>query len=152
MHLVRTLGFGNKDLRADLVASTRFHRLLRRGREYGKKLSPEEALQPAPAGDSERGLQFVAVNANIQRQFEFIQNAWLMRTKFDGLTEESDPLLGNREAVTGCPFTNTFSLPQQGRVRRRVMDVPQFITVRGGAYFFLPSMRGLKYLAKLGGQ
>jgi deferrochelatase/peroxidase EfeB len=151
IHLVRILGFGNKDLRADLVASTRFHRLLRRGREYGENLSPEEALQPAPANDSERGLQFVAVNANIQRQFEFIQNAWLMRTKFDGLTEESDPLLGNREAVPGCPFTNTFSLPQQGRVRRRVMDVPQFITVRGGAYFFLPSMRGLKYLAKLGG-
>ena len=151
IHLVRILGFGNKDLRADLVASTRFHRLLRRGREYGENLSPEEALQPPPANDSERGLQFVAVNANIQRQFEFIQNAWLMRTKFDGLTEESDPLLGNREAVPGCPFTNTFSLPQQGRVRRRVMDVPQFITVRGGAYFFLPSMRGLKYLAKLGG-
>jgi Dyp-type peroxidase family len=151
IHLMRTLGFGNKDLRADLVSSTRFHRLLRRGREYGENLSPEDALQPAPANDPERGLQFVAVNANIQRQFEFIQNAWIMRTKFDGLTEESDPLLGNREAVPGCPFTNTFSLPQKGHVRRRVMDVPQFVTVRGGAYFFLPSMRALKYLASIGG-
>ena len=150
IHLIRILGFGNRDLRADLVASTRFHRLLRRGREYGELLSPEEALQPAPPNDSERGLQFVALNANIQRQFEFIQNAWIMRTKFDGLTEESDPLLGNREPVPGCPFANTFSLAQKGRVRRRIMDVPQFIMVRGGAYFFLPSMRALKYLEKLG--
>jgi deferrochelatase/peroxidase EfeB len=151
IHLTRILGFGNGDLHRDLVASTRFHRLLRRGREYGQNLTPEEALQPAPPNDPERGLQFVAVNANIQRQFEFIQNAWIMRTKFDGLTEESDPLLGNREAVPGCPFTNSFSLPQEGRVRRRIMGIPQFTTVRGGAYFFLPSIRAVRYLAKIGG-
>jgi deferrochelatase/peroxidase EfeB len=150
MHLLRILGFGNKNVRADLISSTRFHRILRRGREYGEKLSPDDALQTAPEHDSERGLQFLAVNANIQRQFEFVQNAWIMRTKFDGMTEESDPLLGNREPVAGCPFTNTFSLPQDGRVRQRIMDVPQFITVVGGAYLFLPSMRAIRYLATIG--
>lgn len=149
-HLTRLLGFGNKDFRADLIASTRFHRLVRRGREYGEKLSPDDALQPAPQGDSERGLQFIALNANIERQFEFLQNAWMMRTKFGGLTEESDPLLGNRETVRGCPFTNVFSIPQENGLRQRVMNLPQFITVRGGAYFFLPSIRALKYLAKIG--
>lgn len=149
-HLIRILGFGNKNIRDDLTASTRFHRLLRRGREYGQKISPEDALLPAPPNEPPRGLHFVAVNANIERQFEFVQNAWMMRTKFDGLTEESDPLLGNREPVRGCPFTNTFSIPQENSVRRRVMDVPQFISVRGGAYFFLPSLRALKYLCKLG--
>lgn len=150
-HLIRTLGFGNKNVRDDLIASTRFHRLLRRGREYGQKLSPEAALQPAPSDDGPRGLHFVAVNANIVRQFEFVQNAWMARTKFDGMTEESDPLLANREALAGCPFTNTFSLPQENGIRRRIMNVPQFITVRGGAYFFLPSLRALRYLCKLGG-
>jgi deferrochelatase/peroxidase EfeB len=149
-HLIRILGFGNKNVRADLISSTRFHRILRRGREYGEKLSPDDALQTGPKNDSERGLQFLAVNANIQRQFEFVQNAWIMRTKFDGMTEESDPLLGNREPVPGCPFTNTFSLPQDQRVRQRIMDVPQFITVVGGAYFFLPSMRAIRYLATIG--
>ena len=150
-HLIHILGFGIKNLRGDLISSTRFHRLLRRGREYGEKLSPDDALQAAPENDSESGLQFLAVNANIQRQFEFIQNAWLVRTKFDGMTEESDPLLGNRAPVPGCPFTNTFSLPQNGRVRQRVMDVPQFITVLGGAYFFLPSMRAIRYFGTIGG-
>jgi deferrochelatase/peroxidase EfeB len=148
--LIRTLGFGNKNLVYDLVASTRFHRILRRGREYGPKLAPEDAVQPAPPDDAERGLHFLAFNANIQRQFEFVQNAWLMRTKFDGLTEESDPLLGNRAPVTGCPFTNTFSIPQNGAVRRRIMDVPQFVTVRGGAYFFMPGISALRYLSKIG--
>ena len=148
--LIRTLGFGNKNVRDDLIASARFHRVLRRGREYGSKLTPEEALQAAPPNEAERGLQFVAINANLQRQFEFVQNAWLMRTKFDGLTEESDPLLGNRAPVTGCPFTDTFSIPQSGGVRRRLMGVPQFIAVRGGAYFFMPGIRALRYLSRFG--
>ncbi|MGA8272943.1 MAG: hypothetical protein WB919_15380 [Candidatus Sulfotelmatobacter sp.] len=148
--LIHTLGFGDKNLRDDLISSTRFHRMLRRGREYGPKLTPEEALQTAPPNAAESGLQFLAINANIQRQFEFVQNAWLMRTKFDGLTEESDPLLGNRAAITGCPFTNAFSIPQSGTIRRRIMEVPQFVTVRGGAYFFLPGISALRYLGRLG--
>ena len=134
----------------DLTASTRFHRILRRGREYGPKLSPEEALQPAPAGDHPRGLHFACLGANIGRQFEFVQNAWLMSTKFNGLTEESDPLLGNRAAVGDCPVTGNFSIPREGKVPRRLSGVPQFITVRGGAYFFLPSLRALRYIARGG--
>jgi Dyp-type peroxidase family len=145
------LGFGQTNLRADLTASVRFHRILRRGREYGPALSPGEAVQPAPPGEPERGLHFVAFNANIERQFEFVQNAWMARTKFDGQTEESDPLLGNREPVAGCPFTNTFSIPQQGKARTRLMEMPQFVTVRGGAYFFLPGIRALRYFSKIGG-
>jgi len=147
--LIRILGFGNRNVRDDLIASTRFHRILRRGREYGRKLTPEDALQPAPPQDVETGLHFLAINSNIQRQFEFIQAAWLMRTKFDGMTEESDPLLGNRTPVIGCPFTNTFSVPQSGGIRKRIMGLPQFISVRGGAYFFLPGLSALRYLGRL---
>lgn len=147
--LIRILGFGNRNIRDDLIASTRFHRLLRRGREYGRKVTPEEAFLPAPLEESETGLHFLAINSNIQRQFEFIQSAWLMRTKFDGMTEESDPLLGNRTPVTGCPFTNTFSVPQSGGIRKRIMGLSQFINVQGGAYFFLPGISALRYLGRL---
>jgi Dyp-type peroxidase family len=149
--LTHVLGFGETSLHEDLAASVRFHRILRRGREYGPGLSPGEAIQPAPPDDPERGLHFIALNANIERQFEFVQNAWMARTKFDGVTEESDPLLGNREPVAGCPFTNTFSIPQPGKVRKRLMEMPQFVTVRGGAYFFLPGIRALRYLSKITG-
>jgi deferrochelatase/peroxidase EfeB len=134
----------------DLMASTRFHRVLRRGREYGVKLSPEDAIAPAPPGEGPRGLQFACLVANIMRQFEFVQNAWLMSTKFDGLTEESDPLLGNRAPVGDCPVTGNFSIPREGQLPRRLTAIPQFITVRGGAYFFLPSLRALRYIARAG--
>jgi deferrochelatase/peroxidase EfeB len=150
-HAVHLLGFGDSDPREDLVASVRFHRLLRRGREYGPNLTPEDALQEEPQNDPERGLHFVAINANIERQFEFVQNAWIARTKFDGLTEESDPLLGNREPVDGCPFADAFSIPHRDKVRSRVLGLPRFVTVRGGAYFFLPGIRALRFLSTLGG-
>jgi deferrochelatase/peroxidase EfeB len=149
-HLIQTFGFGRKGLRDDLISPTRFHRLLRRGREYGEGLSPQDALKPAPPNDSERGLHFICLNSNIGRQFEFVQGAWLMSTKFDGLSEESDPLMGNREPVNGCPITNTFSRPRDHGLRQRVTDLPQFVTVRGGAYFFLPSLRALRYFATVG--
>ncbi len=151
--LLHTVGFGNPKLRDDVPAATRFHRLLRRGREYGPALTPEQAVadQPEPGelNPEERGIHFLCIVGNILRQFEFVQNAWVMSTKFDAMTEESDPLLGNREAVAGCPFPNTFSIPQQSGIRTRLENVPQFVTVRGGAYFFLPSLSALRYLAAI---
>ncbi len=148
-HLVQTLGFGRKSIRDDLMSATRFHRLLRRGREYGERLSPQDALQPGPPDESERGLHFICLNSNIARQFEFVQGAWLMSTKFNGLSQESDPLMGNREPIKRCPVTGTFSLPRENGLRERVDGVPQFVTVRGGAYFFLPSLRALRYFTHI---
>src|SRR5439155_1455301 len=88
-----------------------------------------------------RGLNFICLNANISRQFEFLQNAWIASTKFSGLTSESDPLLGNRISIPGCPVTVNFTMPGSSSLPRRVSRLPQFVTVRGGAYFFLPSLR-----------
>src|SRR5205823_5235875 len=68
--LVQTLGLKHQEPRDDIIASARFHRLLRRGREYGPPLSPEDALQPG-SGDEDRGLRFLCLNANIARQLEF---------------------------------------------------------------------------------
>ena len=90
--------------------------------------------------------------ANILRQFEFVQNAWVTNPKFNALSEESDPLLGNREAIPGCSVTNIFCLPQESGVRIRITDLPQFVTVRGGAYFFMPGLSALRYLAAIGHQ
>jgi deferrochelatase/peroxidase EfeB len=147
---LRILGLPRPQFREDLLASTRFHRILRRGREYGEKLSPQDALQPAPADEAPRGLHFACVGASIARQFEFVQNAWLMATTFNGLVDESDPLLGNRAAVGDRASTGYFSIPRDGKAARRLNEMPQFITVRGGGYFFMPSLRALRYISSAG--
>jgi len=136
---IRMVGFaGGSNLRDDVIASSRFHRILRRGREYGQTLPPEQAALPDTPPLAETGLHFICLNANISRQFEFIQNAWLANAKFDGLTGEADPLLGNREAFPAGQATDAF-----GRLR----DLPRFVTVRGGAYFFVPGLRSLRFIA-----
>lgn len=146
------LGFASKGMRTDIMASTRFHRILRRGREYGgPALTPEQAIQEPPLDTLTRGLHFLCVNANISRQFEFVQNAWLMSTKFDGLAGESDPLLGNRTPVGDGRSTGNFTIPQEQGLARCISGLPRFIIVRGGAYFFLPGIRALRYFSRMGG-
>ena len=138
--LLRIAGFHRTSFRDDLVSSTRFHRLLRRGRGY---------IEVA-GGTEKKGIHFIAINANISRQFEFAQNAWMMSGKFNGAGDESDPLIGNRQGSGACPATEGFSLPRETGIARRVAALPQFITVRGGAYFFLPSIRAVWYIATVG--
>lgn len=108
------------------------HRLLRRGRLFG----PPALADGAPA---ERGLLFLALNADIERQFEYVHASWLASGKFAGLRDEPDPLLGH---------ASSFSLPGEPS-RRRLLGLPQWVRVRGGLYSFLPSLRALGYLADL---
>jgi Dyp-type peroxidase family len=144
--LWRMLGFNAAALEQDLVASTRFHRLLRRGRKYGVGAAPAlSATESSPGTDA--GLHFICLAANIKRQFEFVQSAWLIGSKFAGLTGECDPLLGNRVSDHGGFPTDGFSIPQADGPDRRLSSLPQFVTVLGGAYFFLPGIRALRYLA-----
>ncbi len=146
--LVRMLGFDAEALDRDRVASTRFHRLLRRGREYGVEVSLPQALAGAPI-DAESGLHFICLCANISRQFEFVQGAWVAGTRFDGLSDESDPLLGHRLPGPDGTRSDGFSIPQADGPARRIDGLPQFVTTLGGAYFFLPGIRALRYLATM---
>lgn len=144
--LWRMLGFNAAVLEQDLIASTRFHRLLRRGRTYGPGVAPAlSATESSP--DMDTGIHFICLAANIKRQFEFVQSAWLIGSKFAGLTGESDPLLGHRLPDLGDSPTDGFSIPQADGPDRRLSGLPRFVTVLGGAYFFLPGIRALRYLA-----
>ncbi|MBW4469891.1 MAG: Dyp-type peroxidase [Stenomitos rutilans HA7619-LM2] len=131
------------------IAINKTHRLLRRGRTYGKpvadSLNPQDMLKAEETG--ERGIHFICISANIARQFEFVQQTWLNNPKFNGLYSDTDPLVGDR-APGGVGTANAFTAQAQP-VRNRVMGLPNFVVVRGGAYFFLPSIRACRYLASL---
>jgi deferrochelatase/peroxidase EfeB len=136
-------------LQDDAVASARFHRILRRGREYG---NPPRLDQPATEKEDPTGLHFLCLNANIARQFEFVQGAWIASAKFAALSGEQDPLLGNRQPfpeppVAAAPqMTDGFSRPGAPPNCKYSSGLPQFVTVRGGAYFFLPGLAALKWI------
>ncbi|MET0586946.1 MAG: hypothetical protein ABWZ75_00355 [Novosphingobium sp.] len=129
----------------DAVASTRFHRIVRRGRAYGPTVTPEQAMRGEGAGD-ESGLHFICLNANISRQFEFVQGSWLASPYFAGLSGEQDPMLGNRLPVSGGGTSDAFAYVDGSGCPRLLSGLPQFVTVKGGAYFFLPGLRGLEMI------
>ena len=114
------------------------HRIIRRGRSFGMPL-PQSSAQP-PASSSEQGIMFVALNADFEQQFEFIQRNWINGTAFGGLFAERDPILGDGGHV--------FTIPERP-VRRCVHDIPRFVTTRGGGYFFLPGTNALRFIATL---
>jgi Dyp-type peroxidase family len=115
------------------VQVTNRHRIIRRGREYGP-------VVPDDGADGERGLHFLCLNANIARQFEFIQHTWLNNPAFAGLQESPDPLVGPR--APGADLFVSPALP----VRYRPLQMPTFVRVRGGGYFFLPGLSALRHL------
>jgi Dyp-type peroxidase family len=119
------------------------HRLVRRGRAYGPKLP---GAMPRQDDGVERGLYFVALNANLRRQFEFVQQTWINSCKFAGLSAERDPIIG-KDALDfdDQPVPRRFTV-QARPLRQRYEDVPKVVRVRGGEYFFLPGMRALNYL------
>jgi len=72
-----------------------------------------------------------------------------MNSKFSGLTGENDPVVGNRTAIAANPVNGQFTIPADGGLRRRISAMPQFVDVRGGAYFFLPGLRALRYFTQV---
>jgi Dyp-type peroxidase family len=146
--LLHTLGLKQEGPRGDLISSSRFHRIIRRGRPYGAVIDHRESVLRGESPGVASGIYFICLNANISRQFEFIQNAWIVSPRFNAMDGETDPLLGNRMPFPGDQPTDTFSLPQPSSPNRRIAGLPQFVTVCGGAYFFLPGLRALRFIAR----
>ena len=124
-------------LKNDVVA-VNLHHFLRRGTNYGSPL-PEGVLEDDGA---ERGGVFLLIGAHLQRQFEFVQSQWATDGNFISHGTEQDPLIGNNEG------DGVFTIPARP-VRRRLHDLPRFVTVRGGEYCFMPGLRALRWLAAL---
>lgn len=118
----------------DQIDISNRHRILRVGRGY------------LGEDGQTRGLMFMCLNGDIERQFEFIQQTWMGSTKFHGLDAEADPIAGRGLAKGEGNRCDGFTIPSR-RGPVGLSPLPQFVTVRGGGYFFLPGRQLLRYLA-----
>ncbi|WP_207538262.1 Dyp-type peroxidase [Sabulicella rubraurantiaca] len=119
--------------RESLLAAANNHRILRRGRKFGPRIEDDRTPD-----DADRGLLFMCLNTDIARQFEFVQQTWLLNSDFATLFDEVDPLVGpdGRMTIREEPL-------------RRSVHVETYVQMAGGDYFFLPSLPALRYLASL---
>lgn len=123
---------------------TRRHRLMRRVRSYGEDFIGSAANHKH---EGEVGLLFGCFNANISKQFEFIQYTWCNSPKFKRLYADPDPFIGVQEDP-GNKLEQNFTMPQQTK-NRVITGMQRFVHVRGGAYFFFPSITSIKFLATI---
>jgi Dyp-type peroxidase family len=121
----------------DTGANVNRRRMIRRGATYGPHL-PEGA----PDDGMERGIAAFVICASLIRQFEFAQNVWINDPTFHELGNERDPIVGNQDG------TLDMTIPKRP-IRKKIKGLPAFTNVKGGAYFFLPGIRALRYLAGL---
>ena len=111
------------------------HQIIRRGGTYGPRL-PEDA----PEDGVERGIAAFIGCASLVRQFEFAMNVWVNDPRFKDLGNERDPFVWTQDG------TFDMTIPKRP-VRKKIKGLPAFTTIRGGAYFFLPGIRALRFLA-----
>jgi Dyp-type peroxidase family len=122
----------------DTAANMNRRRMIRRGATYGPYLP-----DGTPEDGKERGIAAFIICASLIRQFEFAQNVWVNDRNFHELGNERDPICGTQDG------TLEFKIPKRP-IRRKISGLPAFTTLRGGAYFFLPGLKALRWLAAPG--
>lgn len=123
---------------------TRKHRIMRRVRSYGETFTGS-ATNHKP--NDEVGILFGCFNADISRQFEFIQYTWANYPKFKQLYADPDPFIGVRENP-GSDVEQKFTIPQETN-NKYITGLKSFVTVKGGAYFFFPSVTVVEYFSTI---
>jgi Dyp-type peroxidase family len=114
------------------------HRMLRRSITYGPRLGEGEP----DVKEDVRGLLFMACVADLRRQFEFVQSQWLNDGNILHLGDDRDPLAGYHD--------KTGKMTVQGSPPRFLPGIPEFVTTRGGEYFFKPGIAAMRWLAQQG--
>jgi Dyp-type peroxidase family len=110
-------------------------KMIRRGGTYGPPLP-----DGAPEDGIERGIAAFIGCASLVSQFEFAMNVWVNDPDFMDLKNERDPLCGTQDG------TFDMTIPKRP-IRRKIVGLPAFTTLKGGAYFFLPGVRAIRFLA-----
>jgi len=118
------------------------HRILRRGMSYGEPCPDEYSTDDK----TDRGLIFIAINANIERQFEFLQREWLNNGNDFKLGNDKDPITGSADG-SGHMLVPGDADNLEKRPTWLAPDLPRFVETRGGEYFFLPSITALRQIA-----
>ena len=149
----------------DALAEERMRRIARRGISYGVSDLDELEDNPPETGS---GLLFLCFQADIQRQFSFMQTRWSNPAKFVRVGVGTDPIIGQTANDHRDPDTDPN--PEDDENNRRIREWPKtwgqadskseaemfpppdrgqfnlWVHLKGGEYFFAPSMSFLTTL------
>jgi Dyp-type peroxidase family len=128
---------GDGSPRATSVLNNR-RRILRRGLPYGHS-------GPGISDQDDHGVLMLVVCASLFRQFEFVQQQWLQYGLDFQSGNDTCPIVGNHDHNAKHVIE---AAPDSDKPPFLCDHIPQFVEVRGGAYFFVPSMTALRLIAQ----
>jgi Dyp-type peroxidase family len=128
-----------RDTRLELLTDVDVHRIIRRSTTFGAPYDPNAISEQDD--ETARGLYFIFIGAKAMATLEFLQQEWINNGDFMNLGEERDPNVGLQQDGA------TFTIPQEP-VRRRIHGIETFNVLRGGEYFFMPSLSALRWLGR----
>ena len=134
-----SLEYGVKDAYDTPGALVNRRRILRRGLPYGD-------VTDSTRDDGNHGIIFMALNVDIQRQFEFIQQQWINYANDFKEGNDKEVLLGNHDVANPGKVVLQIE-PGSGKPPHFVNNIPRLVETRGGDYFFIPSITALKMIA-----
>jgi Dyp-type peroxidase family len=137
-HIRKTNPRGDSVSRGGTLEAERKRRIARRGITYGPQILPGAAL---PEGGV--GLLFQCCQSSLAEQFEFLQGKWANNDGFVQNGTGRDPVIGQSPDGT---FPAASYPPAWNAGGRIPFDFHGFVTLRGGEYFFAPSLSYVKNL------
>lgn len=118
-------------------AQVRRHRIIRRALPYG------EWLPEGTRDDVDRGVMFGVICADLENQFEYVQRNWInasISSRELSVQADMDPLVGAHDG------SGKLWIPDRTKPAF-CWELPRFVDVDGGAYFFVPGLSALSQLA-----
>jgi len=113
----------------------RLHQITRRGIPYGTE---KQALNEK----GKAGLLFMCFQKSITNQFEFMQRDWANCVDFPSVGIGPDVIIGPAAPRPPQLYPRVWSEPGEDK-----HSFAAFVTMRGGEYFYAPSLPGLHTLA-----
>jgi Dyp-type peroxidase family len=132
-------------------AGDKDHVMARRGIPFGQRDVPTESDPSAPQSPTSGvGLLFMSYQQSLGNQFEFIQMNWVNNANFPSAGAGADPVIGEDPSGLPAGFKSTGKYPMEynnaSPANLSQQTVDNFVKLRGGEYFFAPSIAFLKNL------
>ena len=119
---------------SESLATEKSHRIARRALSYGES-------DPTKKPEKGSGMLFMCFQADINNQFNFLQSAWSNTKNFVKVNVGRDPIIGQAQGSQKWP-------KKWGESETMDYDFQQWVTMKGGEYFFAPSISFLQGIAE----
>ena len=89
------------------------------------------------------------LNADLSRQFEFVQQQWVNFGNDFRLSNDTDPIIGNHGINNNRRATGRMVIEGDTQTNTPPCfcgNIPTLVETRGGDYFFVPSMTCLRMI------